>query len=330
MKIFRTCLAGLITFVIMFSAFFGVKRISVKPNAVKPTEYKGIITLWQIDSFEGGRGSRKQFLLDVATAFEKTNKGVLVMVISHTKTSAEADFAKGIYPDIISFGGGVEVANSVKVNYARTFKGGNLDDDAYYTPWCRGGYAIISNPKLATHDGGNIEKLLVSQAEYTQPLLALLEQGITATEIEVLLPMDAYVKFTVGKTPYFLGTQRDVTRLLNRGMEFNITPLGEFNDLYQYIGVTSTDTAKALYAEKFINYLVSDKVQKKLNKISMFSPYIDVGFEEEPLQEMQNVKQNKTISAFTSAVQLKNLQELSLAALRGDENAKIKIKNISF
>lgn len=330
MKIFRVAVAMILTASVVFSAFFGLKMIGVKPDAVERTEYKGIVTLWQIDSFEGGRGSRRQFLLDAAVGFEKINEGVLVMVISHTKASAESDFEKGIYPDLISFGGGTEVKNAVAFNAERSFKGGDVGDKTYFTPWCRGGYVLISNPKLAEYSGGNIEKLLVSQAEYTQPLIALKEQGITSAEIEILSPMDAYVKFTGGKIPYMLGTQRDVVRLISRGMDFTATPFTEYNDLYQYIGITSTDTVKALYAEKFVNYLLSDAVQSKLFKISMFSQFIEVPFDDASLSEMQSVSAKKTISAFMSAIELKNLQSLAVAALKGDEQSQIKIKNVLY
>lgn len=330
MKFFRVAVAMLLTASVLFSVFFGLKMIGVKPDAVERTEYKGIVTLWHIDSFEGGRGSRRQFLLDAAAGFEKIHKGVLVMVISHTKASAEADFEKGIYPDLISFGGGTEVKNAVAFNAERSFKGGNAGDKTFFTPWCRGGYVLISNPKLAEYSGGAIEKLLVSQAEYTQPLIALNEQGITSVETEILPPMDAYVKFTGGKIPYMLGTQRDVFRLVSRGMDFLTTPFTEYNDLYQYIGITSTDTVKTLYAEKFINYLLSDAVQNKLSKISMFSQFVNVPFDDASLSEMQSVNAKKTLSAFTPAIELKNLQSLALSALNGDEPSRIKIKNVLY
>ncbi len=329
MKLFRIFLCAVITFSISFTAFYGANRIGVTPDAVKPTEYKGIITLWHIDSFEGGRGSRKQFLLDVATSFEKQNKGALVMVVSHTKESAEDSLKNGILPDLISFGGGVDVNNPVQCCFFRTFKGGIIDKTEYFVPWCRGGYVLITNPKLVPeYKGEKIDNLLVSQNTYTQPLIATLEENITADQITALSPMDAYVKFTNGKTPYLLGTQRDVCRLINRGMDFNVTPLTKFNDLYQYIGVLSNDALKTAYSEKFINFLLDDKIQAKLNKISMFSVFSDVDYDESALKKMQNVAQEKTLSVFTSSVELKNLQALGLSAMQGDDGAKIKIKNI--
>jgi hypothetical protein len=83
--------------------------------------------------------------------------------------------------------------------------------------------------------------------------------------------MDAYVKFVTGKVKWFLGTQRDVNRLETRGMSVKVTPLERFNDLYQYVSITSSDQIKRYYAEQFINYLVSEQVQKKLNEIGMLS-----------------------------------------------------------
>ncbi len=330
MKFFRILIAVALSFSILFTFTVGLKRIGVKPEVLKKEEYKGIITLWHIDSFEGGRGSRKQFLLDIATAFEKKNKGVLVMVVSHTKVSAEEKFSKGEFPDMISFGGGVEIKNAVKSNFARSFKGGDISDENYFTPWCRGGYVLISNANAKAYEGEKLESVIVSQGEYTEPLIAMLENGVTATEKIILPPAEAYVEFTQSKTAYLLGTQRDVCRLISRGMEFYATPLSGFNDLYQYIGITSNDKDKLVYAERFIDFLTSDESQLKLNKISMFSAFIRVSFEDEILNEMQNATLNKTISVFTSSTELKNLQVIAEGALGGNENEKIKIEKMLF
>ena len=43
-----------------------------------------VVRLWNIDTFEGGRGSRTAFLSRIAAAYEKGNPGALVMVSSYT------------------------------------------------------------------------------------------------------------------------------------------------------------------------------------------------------------------------------------------------------
>ncbi len=311
----------------VFTAFYGKNKIS-EGEAVEPTEYKGIITVWQVDSFEGGRGSRKQFLLKVAREFEKSNPGVLVMVINYTADGVRESQSKGVFPDVISFGGGVDVSGFSMLNFSVDFKGGKVGNSDYAIPWCRGGYVLIENPKLSGGEGEEIDTLLVSEGEYTQPLIALLQEGIRANEYDVRSPMDAYVKFVSGKTRYFLGTQRDLIRLSNRGMEVKITPLTQFNDLVQYAVITSSEEIKRYYAEEFLRFLTSEKIQQTVYEIGMFSAISSAITDNEHGASMQKASGFSTISAFTASAELKDLQGVAKRALFGDAEAINKIKNI--
>ncbi len=318
---------GVIVLSTFFTAFF-VKDILNEKKVEVQAQYKGILTLWQIDSFEGGTGSRKQFLLKASRTFEKKNQGVLVMVINHTKTSMLENLSKGLYPDMISFGGGAEVKGFSELNVERTVNGGLVGGKVYATAWCKGGYFLIANPNLVQEIPDELPSLLVSQNDYTQPLTSLYFSGVKAREIEVKKPMDAYVKFVSGKTPYFLGTQRDIIRLSNRGMEVITSPIQEFNDLYQYICITSKDRQKIYYSEQFISHLTCDDVQSQLNNIGMFSPFIKVEYDNVHLSAMQNQKNTYTLSAFTDGQTLVELQDLSLQVLKGNSEKENKIKNI--
>ncbi len=325
MKIFRLFISATIVFSLFFTIFIGKNKIGQPSNITKPSDYKGIISLWQIDGFEGGSGSRKQFLLKVARDFEKKNDGVLVMVISHTFTSAKENINKGVYPDIISFSNGVELKEMESISVKRSVAGGKLGDKIYATAWCRGGYVLIKNQNAKNKDSNTI---IVSQKEYTQPLVALMLEGIEFDNVKSFSPLDAYVNFTLGKEEYFLGTQRDIVRLTNRDFEFECTPLTEYNDLYQYIALTSKDKVKKGIAKKFIDYLLSDKVQRNLNQISMFSPYLEVNFENENLLKMQKTTCKKTISAFTHSEILLQTKTDALEGLKGNKNAINKIKKL--
>ncbi len=324
MKIIRTVMAVLLVICTIFSITIGYKKIG--ENKVKSTEsYKGIITMWQIDGFEGGSGSRKQFLLSVARDFEKQNVGALVMVINHTFTSAKESISQGIYPDIISYSNGLDVKNMLPLNTSRSAGGGKVGQKTYASAWCRGGYVLIKNLDAIDKEQNSV---IVSNGKYTQPLLAMHLEGLEFEKIEVLSPMDAYTKFTLGKTSYFLGTQRDVVRLTNRGFNFSISPLTSFNDLYQYVALTSSDNNKEVLARRFINYLLSNSVQEKLNKINMLSPYVSVGFDVEFLNQMQNINKFSTISAFYPSEMLLEIKDRSLLALNGDKNAEKYVKNL--
>ncbi len=325
MKIIRVFISLILVFCFVFTLFIGKEKIAEQSEYKLPNEYKGIITLWHIDGFEGGKGSRKQFLLKVARDFERKNSGVLVMVINHTFTSVKENIDKGVYPDLISFSNGVEIKQLENLNIKRKVESGKIGDKVYATAWCRGGYALIKNPNAKEQDNS---ALIVSQAEFTEPLTAMLLEGLEFDKIEVYKPMDAYVKFTENKNAYFLGTQRDLVRLSNRGMQVEISPLNAFNDLYQYVALTSRDANKKAYASRFIEYLVSDTVQNQLDKISMFSPYIKVNFDDENLSLMQQNNKFSSISAYLHKEQLKELQDISMLALKGNQNSLNKIKNM--
>lgn len=328
MKLLRTIVGAFLIFSIVFTFTVGRNKISEGGVDTSPTEYKGIITVWQVDSFEGGAGSRKQFLLKAARGYEKLNDGVLVMVSDYTVDGVKDALNSGLRPDMISFGCGVEITGFSELNTDRSTNGGMVGGKTYAVAWCRGGYVLIANPTLTEEIPDELDGLVVSQGEYTQPLTALALEGITAKNAEIKSPMDAYVKFVAGKTPYFLGTQRDIVRLSNRGFDVMVRPLERYNDLYQYISVTGQDELKRFYAEKFINYLLSDTVQQKLTDISMLSPYIDIDHDDKHLSSMQKVKEGRTVSAFIQQEVLREMQSLSPSLLSGEKEALNKIKNI--
>ncbi len=267
--------------------------------------YKQIIELWHIDSFDGGVGSRKDFLLSQAIEFEKKNN-VIVSVISHTVDSAQSALSNSV-PDMISCGNGLDIADKltsipIKNNYNVCLYNGNT----YGVAWARGAYALIGS--------GEKKNLIVSQAEYTQPLKALLSSGISFNGIEVLPSSKAYGEF-LRRGGYLLGTQRDIYRLYNRQFEFEYQPL-EYSDLFQVIAVTSQNTQKKDYCLDFIAYLLSDKVQKNLTKIGMFSTMGHTLYKGEITEKLEQAKIKEFTSFLTSPEKLKQMQMDSLNKLR--------------
>ncbi len=331
MKILRILTGVSLICCILFTATIGKNIIGKTEAITQSQEYKGIITMWQIDGFEGGTGSRKQFLLKVARGFEKENNGVLIMVVDQTYQSATESIKNGKLPDLISYSNGLESSNILtEITPSKTIPSCQMGGKTYATAWCRGGYVLISNPELTQEviPNNEIDCLLVSQGEYTEHLTAIVMEGIKVKSVKVKKPMDAYVEFVAGKMPYFLGTQRDLVRLNNRGMNVNAYPLVGFNDLYQYVSVTSTEQLKGVYAEKFIEYLISEKVQSKLTEIKMFSEYYKLNFDDEKYSALQSVKGFKSISALSAPEQLKELQRISALALSGETDYINKIKNM--
>ena len=328
MKILRYVFGAVILSAMLFTALIGKNRITDYGISVAPAEYKGIITLWHIDTFEGGVGSRKQFLLSVARDFEKQNQGVLVMAVEHTAESAEKAMSEGKFPDLISYGAGVKVKNIQPLAVKNTATaGGVYNGETYALCWCRGGYCVIENPDYNDAKNKN-PALIVSQGEYTNPLIAYAFSGKTENNIERLSPLNAYVKFVSGKARYLLGTQRDINRLETRGMDYTVKPLGGYNDLYQYVSVTSADAVKARYAAEFAEFLVSEKVQKLLYKIGMYSCYLAVEYDSPEMALMQKTDIENVLSVFSSKELITELQEIGEKAVKGDTDELLKIKKL--
>ena len=79
MKLIRALVVFLLSFSVAFTLLYGRNKIAEEQIDKTPATYNGVLSLWQIDTFEGGKGSRKQFLLSVAREFEKENQGVLIL-----------------------------------------------------------------------------------------------------------------------------------------------------------------------------------------------------------------------------------------------------------
>lgn len=326
MKIVRLFFGLTLIFSIILTLVVGQNIIN-NSQAIKEVEaFQGVLSVWHIDSFEGGSSSRAKFLSSTARQFEKKYKNVLIMVSTHTIESVQENNRKGIFPDIISFGCGLNIENLKELNVKNYIKSGIIGNKKFVVPWCRGGYALISNKNEENNDN-IIENLIVSQSQYTQPIASILLEGYSVKNFEKLSPLDAYIKFVEGKKTYLLGTQRDIVRLSNRGKEVDVKPLVAYNDLYQYIGITSNDKTKIIYAENFINYLLSEEVQNKLCKINMFSCFYGVNFENEHLNKMQNLWQFKTVSPFLHSDKFIEMQNISINAIRDIEQLN-KIKKL--
>ncbi len=322
----------------IFTFTYGIYHLkNEKENISK--DYKCILTLWHVDTFEGGTGSRKQFLHNIAKDFEKKNKGVFIMVTSYTIEGVKEQLNKGNLPDIISYGNGIEINNLSEINCKVCFSAGVMNNKNYAIPWCKGGYVLIKNKGVNEQKNKNI---IVSSGEYAQPILALLlelEKGeinkefssdFNSYKLSILPQKQAYENFVVGKSKYLIGTQRDVIRLTNREVDFEVYSFTQFNDLYQYISTITNKPENKFYADLFINYLLEENQQKKLTQISMFSNYFNLGYENVNYSKIEKTVNTYTISPFLTSVELGRIKTLSLQTFNGEKEEINNIKKMLF
>ncbi len=280
-------------------------------------KYNMVLSLWQIDTFEGGKGARSDYLTDLLSEFSK--EGVYVLVSSYTVEGAREKMKNNVYPDITSFSIGAPFMIEGASKLSGDFKGGEILGNTLALPWCRGGYFLISKNAINEH----IDRLIVSKGEYNNPLAALYFSSYRAKEIVVKEPKEAISEY-LKSDDVLLGTQRDIWRLLKQGKEFKATPIEKFCDLYQYIAVTCRTEEKFKKATEAAEYIVKNS-KENLEEIGMMP--IDKNFYDEPLGLYDVSKTEYTISPFTAVETLKETHEF-LNEGKSDKETGEKLKNI--
>lgn len=214
-----------------------------------------IVRVWNVDTFEGGKGSRTAFLKRAAELAERGRTGVRYLVTSVTAEGALDALGRGELPDVLSYGGGLSAFEPHCLPLGERFAG---EDRAL--PWCRGEYYLFS----LTDDFESTGEVAISVGGSNLACAAAYFAGVSGSETESL---SAYVDFLGGKYRYLLGTQRDKCRFASRGAAVYAKPLTEFCDLYQYVSVLSEEAYDdALF---FVNTLRSEAVQCQLGDIGM-------------------------------------------------------------
>lgn len=257
------------------------------PQKSKEAEARTVVRVWNIDTFEGGKGSRTAFLKSVARELQGE---AYYLVTSYTLEGALTAFAEGEAPDVLSFGVGLSEFAERLLPLSYFFAGGELGGKTLAYPWCMGGYYLFS---LTDFEGEGRTALSVGGENL--PAVAARLEGITGEETESVA---AYTGFLSGKYRYLLGTQRDVCRFQARGVSVQARPLTKYCDLYQYIGILSSEKRDASLA--FVEALLSPEVQGRLSQIGMF-----------PLEN----NAERTVSVFLSS---EALGRLAAAAREGD------------
>lgn len=270
-----------------FLLLLAAAAIVFLPQKSEKAEARIVVRVWNIDTFEGGKGSRTAFLKNVARELKGE---AYYLVTSYTLEGALTAFAEGEAPDVLSFGVGLSEFAERLLPLPYSFAGGELGGKTLAYPWCMGGYYLFS---LTDFEGDGRTALSVGGENL--PAVAARLEGIAGEETESVA---AYTGFLSGKYRYLLGTQRDVCRFQARGAIVQARPLTKYCDLYQYIGILSSEKRDASLA--FVEALLSPEVQGRLSQIGMF-----------PLKN----NAERTVSVFSSR---EALGRLSAAAREGD------------
>ena len=282
-----------------------------------------ILTVWHIDGFEGGKGSRYTFLREVATEFSKKNKGVYTLVSSYTMQGANELLINGKTPDLISYGGvGLNLQNLAKEINFSGIDGGTVGNKRYAVSYLKGGYFAIKK-------GDGKDKVIISKGENISTEIATLFSGVKGEKYLIFSPLDAYATFLTSKSATLIGTQRDIERLLSRGESFTAQPIKDYNDLYQYLSLTTKKPENEYLAKKFFEYVLSESVQKKVVNLKMLSVnQTGLYSDNEYLSNLEKTKMKYTFSPFSAKQNLSLACSEALKALKNDKDYNEIIKYV--
>ncbi|MCH5159499.1 MAG: extracellular solute-binding protein [Clostridiales bacterium] len=285
---------------------WALPNLPVKPQTEQPISYQGVVEMWNVESFEGGVGSREGWLTNRAAKFEAGNKGLFVHVTTLSVEQVETKLAEGQTFDMICFSRGVGnlvkeqltaytgSVGAIKDNYLIS---GQLEGSLYAVPIYSGAYCLFARTEQLSEDrllsdaltakftrkiGKNtieLQPLVTGFTPYNSPLSALALSGGKgkASVSEDVTQYQAYEKFVANQTAVtLLGTQRDMYRLSQRESNGKIdklafAPLAGYTDLVQYVAISQTADDKAEACVEFIEYLTSDEAQRSLVNLSLFS-----------------------------------------------------------
>ena len=285
---------------------WALPHLPVKPQTEQPIAYSGVVEMWNVESFEGGVGSREAWLINRAAKFEAANKGLFVHVTTLSEEQLKTKLAEGQTFDMICFSRGVGAlvkeqlafytgsVGAIKDNYLIS---GQLDGNPVAVPIYSGAYCLFARTEMLSADrllddaltatytrkiGKNIvelQPLICGFTPYNSPLSALaLSGGRGKVRVsEDVTQYQAYEQFVANKTAVtLLGTQRDMYRLSQRERDGKIdalgfAPLAGYTDLVQYVATSLTAGEKAEACVQFIEYLTGDEAQSTLVNLSLFS-----------------------------------------------------------
>lgn len=261
-----------------------------------------VLALWQIDSFEGGKGSRAQYLQNKANEYFD-GRDCYVKVTSLSADAAQQNMESGNVPDMISYGAGFYGLDK----YVNT-------SDFAYKSWCRGGYCLLTLSEDG-FDGVNAQNTVINEGKDNLAKTCALLSGLGGAQFAN--PTSAYVSLINGSYKYLLGTQRDIYRLKTRGVAFSVKPITVFNDLYQNISIL-TNGEKYEWCIEFIDYIMASVTE--LTKVGMLFDGCNIYDDE--MKSMQDVIFDLTLKSFVSQ---SYINDVNNATKSGDINLLKKL-----
>ncbi len=282
---------ALVVFVVMATPF--VISYSVQTSRKTQDISRRLLTLWHIETFEGGVKSRISYLERQTINFEKQNKGILFYVNKLTGEQAIAKLSSGERPDLISFGYGVGTQLQPYISASfdnidmdnKILDCGRLGEEILAVPYMLGGYVKLSS------------KVSVPMVSNVCP-----SQLAIDAKREDKSPYELYTSFVKRQIDSFVGTQRDLARINNRVLRGSMNSCEyeyceEYSDLIQFFAITSECESNIELSKHFVRYVVAEPSQRNLSDIGMYSVNCYPIYTEAPFSDMEKAIHNTKVFA---------------------------------
>lgn len=150
-------------------------RKMMENEAINSSAFQGVLTIWNVDTFESGSQSKSVIVKRVAENFSKSNKGVYFLVKNLSVEELVQNLLAGTTPDVITFGFGIgELVkpiltdlNGMDVGTTReeVVRSGQINGTQYAVGFLMGGYILASTEEKlrdAGISGAMLENVLNS------------------------------------------------------------------------------------------------------------------------------------------------------------------------
>ncbi|MDD5017739.1 MAG: hypothetical protein PHO15_06555 [Eubacteriales bacterium] len=330
------------------------------------TPYKGILTLWHITDWRTGGSSGTAFLKMRIAEFESKNPYVFIEMQSMSISETKVAFLRGETPDIISYPISFEPGFSLSSLPSKDILFREIPDTAY--PYMCGGYCILVNIDLLDEQGlylsegwGIRPDELLAAAQFgicfdsengysSLPAIALHEYPEApgpniSTWGEPALPdaalgfaevlyEDGLQAFIDGRCCVLIASQRqlfEIEQLYEQGEApaFSAYAAGGYTDMIQLVSVAACDDEKkSAVLAAFAEYMVSDRVQAKLEPLGVFPVVsgLEIYADNECLSAMYRLLSEN--AALPAAGNRETLDALAKQSFAGDSSALKRLRQL--
>lgn len=330
--------------------------------------YKGILSMWHITDWRTGGSSSAAFLKRRITEFESNHPHVFIEVEQMTLQQANEAVQLGNIPDIISYPSTYEITIPLSSLPAATFNPAFAGNTHKSYPYMCGGYCIIVNMEMLDENGvmppdgwGIRPETLLDSVQYG--LLFDAEDGYSALpamamhqypELEgpnistwgspevpdaaLSLPLtqneDALKAFCKSEVCVLLASHRqlfEVTRAYeqNEAPSFSAFAIGGYTDMVQWVSVPqSEDALRESMCIAFTEYLVSQRVQKKLTALGVIPVVTDLEIYENDDCRAAMYDLFCDEAAVVPPSQLQALEALAIEAFNGDNRSLRRLRQL--